>query len=362
MKIFSRINNYFTLAGFYKGIFSFKDIAIASLNMCFRGMSYFPVSMDILVTRECNQACRMCWASSRQGKNTNGSGDILSFTDLETFFAEVSRYRPVIHFGGGEPFLRKDMLAIIESVKKTGMKCLVTTNGTLLNGDNIEKLIEKGIDGIIVSIYGKKKEHDNITCCEGSFDKAVEAVRTIKKKKNKAQKLFLSTVIMPEAPGNLVAVAELADKAGVDGLKVEHLNFITEKEKEDMKKNDLFGKTNVFVSGDLYSEEKAQEIYRVIRKIKKKYGNFIMVKPGLTRREIISWYSSSEVERGPCYFTRHSAVIDYNGDVILCQFFPGVIHGNIKKDGFLKIWERASSQSVKIDPVMNPVCGRCCKR
>jgi MoaA/NifB/PqqE/SkfB family radical SAM enzyme len=254
------------------------------------------------------------------------------------------------------------MALIIEKVKAAGIKCLVTTNGTLLDGDIAGRVLKSGIDGIIVSIYGDRQRHDSVTRCKGSFDKTMNAVRIIKEKKTPGQKLFLSTVVFPENPGTLEASARVARDAGVDRLKIEHLNFITRKEKEAMVEKTGPGVATSYVVEDLYSRSVSDKINEILETLSKRYRGFIMIKPALSSRQVIDWYSFSGKRLGPCYFRNHSAVINYNGDVIPCQFFPGIVYGNIKKESIADIWKKAGTLKMGTDAGEYAVCQRCCKR
>ena len=46
-----------------------------------------------------------------------------------------------VNFGGGEPFLREDILEILEHAHERGITTCVSTNGTVLDSDLVDELL-----------------------------------------------------------------------------------------------------------------------------------------------------------------------------------------------------------------------------
>lgn len=113
----------------------------------------------------CNIACTHCFISCSP---TNHSHEMLSLADVERRLAEarelgVREY----YFTGGEPFMNRDMLAILEATLKQG-PATVLTNGMLLRAEVCRRLRELFDDSeysldIRVSLDGFDPEsHDAI--------------------------------------------------------------------------------------------------------------------------------------------------------------------------------------------------------
>lgn len=66
--------------------------------------------------------------------------------------------------------------------------------------------------------------------------------------------------------------------------------------------------------------------------IRKKYGNFVFIKPDLTKEEIRNWYSNEFRSRRKCSFIWHSAFIRSDGVIVPCQFLLKYELGNNKID------------------------------
>lgn len=111
-----------------------------------------PVWSGLKVTGKCNFRCEHCWAAL--------AGEEKS---IEEIFRAVDKLEDMgikhITVSGGEPFLRTDIMKIIEYIKKKKFHISLYTNGSLLNKEKIEYLerILDGIDVIQVSVDGSNE-------------------------------------------------------------------------------------------------------------------------------------------------------------------------------------------------------------
>jgi MoaA/NifB/PqqE/SkfB family radical SAM enzyme len=364
MEKISRILSYFELYSFYKGVFSPKHALKAFYNVLVRRPAAFPLTIDILVTDKCNLDCGMCsfgMYAAPDGTEKKGGRPELTTDEIERFLEECAAYGPVIHFGGGEPFCRGDMPLIIKRVKDSGMKCLVTTNGTMLDEKKIRHITGCGVDGVIFSLYGDRKRHDMITRREGSYSMALENMEILRRLRGRKTRIYASSVFLPENLEYLESLTEKVLEKGADGVKIEHLNFITRKELDAIRDPEVRNSFSTFVLDEPFSPVFAEKVVRAVRYLKKKFGGVLLVKPSLSEREIKEWYTKEGVGPAGCAFTVNSAVINNRGDVVPCQFFPGMAYGNIRDKSFMRIWTDAHGD-VREQVPRSVICNRCCKR
>ena len=129
----------------------------------------------------CNIACTHCFISSSP---TNRSHAMLSLADVERRLAEarelgVREY----YFTGGEPFLNRDMLPILEATLRQG-PATVLTNGMLLKPDVCRRLrelfdaSEHSLD-LRVSLDGFDRESHDAIRGEGVWDKVMIGLRNL---------------------------------------------------------------------------------------------------------------------------------------------------------------------------------------
>lgn len=137
-----------------------------------------PMFIDIEITNKCNLRCRMCWFWGERGVGDRYDRSEMSTDDIYTLIDEVACFKPLIYIGGGEPFVRSDILKVLEHIKNYGLTVWLTTNGTLLDHDKIKQLVELGIDGIAFSIDGDEEMHDFVRGM-GMFYKVTKSIREL---------------------------------------------------------------------------------------------------------------------------------------------------------------------------------------
>jgi len=130
------------------------------------------------ITNLCNLKCKHCYASA--GNELNNELTYDEIIDIIDQLAEMNiNY---ITVSGGEPLARKDVYEIIQYIKSKNINVMITTNGTLIDEEVVKKLKELKIDSVQVSMDSHIPEiHDKFRGVEGSFDRAVQAIKLCKK-------------------------------------------------------------------------------------------------------------------------------------------------------------------------------------
>lgn len=126
-----------------------------------------PKAARLIITVNCNFRCQMCtfWHKRTQDP---------SLKTIKYWIKELADFGiKEIDIGGGEPFLHKDLVAIIREIKSQGMKCSLTTNGWL-----VEKVPFPPVDSFEVSVDGAKPQtHDKIRGVKGAWERAIKAAK-----------------------------------------------------------------------------------------------------------------------------------------------------------------------------------------
>ena len=127
------------------------------------------------VTKRCNLDCVYCYFSAGEPMEEE-----LSTDEILSVLRDVNLLNPRrVVFTGGEPLLRRDILKLAETLKnmEKELRLCLSTNGTLINGENVGGLV-KNFDEMRISIDGFKEINDAIRG-EGTFEKAMKAFRHI---------------------------------------------------------------------------------------------------------------------------------------------------------------------------------------
>lgn len=293
----------------------------------------------------------MCsFYGSEQPQNFDLSGQ-----EIIKFIKSISRYKPAIHIGGGEPFLRKDIYEIISEIKKQDLTLIITTNGYLLNPDKVKKT---GVDYIIFSLYGPPDIHNAITGVHDAYEKVIKNIEVLPKKN-----VIVSTTIMPDNINYLEQLIQDVLTKGVMRIKIENLNYITPEEYKThpFQIADYIFKPATFITSDLYKEE-VKKIWKVIENLKTKYKGKIFLKPNLNKKQFFAWYLGLK-RKTYCRFINHSVFIDNDGSIIPCQFLKNCKLGNITSDELKYIWSSQKFEKLRelINTLNLAVCRRCCK-
>ena len=227
------------------------------------GKAKYPLAINLLVTSKCNVKCEMC-----NYKNSISTSDELTTGDIKNFIKREAHHKPHVFLSGGEPFVRDDILDIVETVKYEKLTCGIITNGTLLSEKKIKELVGLKTEYIMFSLHGPRDIHDRITGLEGAFNKLIEAI-TLMSRMRKTTKIFINCVITDSNIDHLNEVIQFASGLPVDCIRIEHLNYLTPDERrkhglvceqifpsEEMKLNTFYLDTNEFNCPRYYTAKK----------------------------------------------------------------------------------------------------------
>ena len=132
-------------------------------------------------TLSCNAKCKHC-GSSAEKKKYEGE---LTTEEIENAFKQISEDMNanliLINVTGGEPLVRQDLCEVMEyATKELGFHWGMTTNGNLLNDENIAKLKKANMETISISIDGLEKTHDNFRGVLGSYKTIIDNIKKLK--------------------------------------------------------------------------------------------------------------------------------------------------------------------------------------
>jgi radical SAM protein with 4Fe4S-binding SPASM domain len=81
---------------------------------------------------------------------------------------------------GGEPFIRKDFFEIYNAMKDMGIIISINTNGSLLDGEIRQQLLENPPNRMNISLYGGCRETYRNMCGQDAFDRVLGNIRALK--------------------------------------------------------------------------------------------------------------------------------------------------------------------------------------
>lgn len=171
------------------------------------------------LVRRCNLTCKHCYSISA---DIDFPGE-LTTTEVTDVMQDLKNFGvPVLILSGGEPLLRPDIYDISRHARQAGFYTGLSTNGTLINDDNIGRIAEIGYDYVGISIDGMRETHDRFRQKQGAFDASLAAIRLCRDAGIKIGMRFTPT---QDTAGELPDILRLMDDEGVDKLYVSHLNY-----------------------------------------------------------------------------------------------------------------------------------------
>ncbi len=177
-----------------------------------------PTIITFYVTAKCFAKCRHCFLGSRLNKNLDKE---LTLPEIKKVFTSLRTRLNRIAFGGGESFLREDIVEIyrlIYNINKPS-KFWVATPG--LYPEKIEKIVKEILLNIkntpyviAISLEGFEEVHDNIIGVKGAFKKALRTIDLLKKivERHNNFSLRILTTISNVNYENLGKFIEFVDK------------------------------------------------------------------------------------------------------------------------------------------------------
>jgi|TARA_B110000967_G_scaffold209688_1_gene267087 radical SAM protein with 4Fe4S-binding SPASM domain len=165
----------------------FLDPAIKrKSNLAEKNLFYFenvplPAEVEISESGTCNRTCSFC------PRSAPGFEDKKEFIKTELFeklckqLCEVD-YRGTIRFSGFvEPLLDKNIYNIVAMARKylENANIEMVTNGDVLNIKRLKKLIDSGLNTLLISVYDGKEEANNFQkmCEKAGLNKSQYVIR-----------------------------------------------------------------------------------------------------------------------------------------------------------------------------------------
>jgi radical SAM protein with 4Fe4S-binding SPASM domain len=298
----------------------------------------------------------MCWYHGENGVGDKYRSTELTLTELCGFVDQLSGMKPKIYFGGSEPFIRPDFLAILKHVKDHNLRVAFATNGTLLDREKIETLVDLGVDDVKFSIDGNKELHEHIRGKE-IFTKVTLAVKELAEhRRKKAQKKPIITVnititsdLVHDLPRTIQALKAATDNCA-DVYRLHHLWYVTNKELTTHQKTvkQMLGCSASGASCHLIPASSkisnptalAEELLALQNCPKVDFF------PRFSHDDIINFYTEGPAVKYRCSAPFSGAVVKPNGDVRFCpdEWIDDYVLGNIRKDNLIDIWNNEKAR------------------
>jgi len=237
----------------------------------------FPVHAILGSTNICNLKCRMCpRRDPRFNKEMNAE---MTFEQFKMLIDQMPYIISVTPEALGEPFLHKEIFDMIKYAKSKGIDVYLHSNGTIINKDMAEKIIDSGLDALYFSFDAPtKKTYEDIRI-GANFETVVQNITNLVKLRNeKKSPLYISLkpVLMQKTLKVLPLFVDLMKKMGVTEASFNDVSYFYEVKSLSGKKGPTKGATPLAVPEQSLRMSKTKkqitEIFDVVQKGAEKSG------------------------------------------------------------------------------------------
>ena len=176
-------------------------------------------SIYLYLTDRCNLKCKHCWIEPSYYEGDHYSGTEFDINVLKKTINDAKKIGlGCVKLTGGEPFLRKDILDIIQYLNEENITVDIETNGTLLNKNTVEILKDNCVKQVSVSIDSTTVlQHESFRGVTGCYHNAMRGLSLL------AEHNVNTQIIMTLYKYNVSEIERLADlssRMGINSLKI----------------------------------------------------------------------------------------------------------------------------------------------
>lgn len=210
----------------------------------------------------------------------------------------------------GEPFLNRELEAIISYLKSRPVYIALSTNGSILNEERARKIVESQLDKIIYAIDGITQESYAKYRVGGNLERVLTNMRLLADTKkalgSKSPKIVTQMLLMAQNEAEVPVLQDFAKKHGADRVRLKYSRGISLNEEFAPKQD------KSFYQNELKKQESVKE------------SNDLALK---------------------CPFGLESLYVDPNGDCYTCCYGEGnseMMVGNALVQPINKIWNESN--------------------
>lgn len=144
------------------------------------GEAGLAISGSFELTPRCNFRCPMCYIhmDPAQADQIGRELSAAQWIDLARQAQEQGMMFALLT--GGEPFIRKDFFEIYDAMKEMGLIISINSNGSMLEGEIRERLLDNPPNRMNISLYGGCRETYRNMCGQDAFERVVNNIRALK--------------------------------------------------------------------------------------------------------------------------------------------------------------------------------------
>ncbi|MEZ5978260.1 MAG: radical SAM protein [Planctomycetota bacterium] len=305
-----------------------------------------PVHLTLFVTGACNLRCRHCFHFAEVAAGVPGP----SLADVERLAESATRSGSLlwVSFGGGEPFLRKDLPELAAAFARRGLRHLaIPTNGLVARTPetalDMARAHPETYFSVSISIDGPPDVHDAIRQVPGGHAKSLAALARLREAAREVPNLGAGILVTVTRENQDVLAAHLEE------LVREHR---PENVTINLARGTALDESLLDVDVARYREVVAVK-ERLMREGALPYFDFALARVAVARDRLMYEHVARTAEGRkdghlPCTAGTISAVVFESGDVHPCEIL-GRSMGNLAEFDWdiERLWNTAASDELR---------------
>jgi MoaA/NifB/PqqE/SkfB family radical SAM enzyme len=323
-------------------------------------------------TMRCNLHCEFCYVLDFL--NIEGEWrQEMSLERLKQAFPDQDGLQ--VSLTGGEIFMRKDIMSVLDLFRDKGYACgYLTTNGTIITEERAEALADLAAAGFLkhisVSVDGPGELHDRARGLKGTFVRTTAGLKRLQdaaRRKHAPLRVSINTTVAHESLDALDEMVDVAEELGVDAIGLNHLMYSTPEEVAETVR--LIDAPDASVIATFITADPGLDIARVRQKVsalaeKCRQRNILFdYRPKVHPQLIENYYTPGAKLEGRCLYPFLHARVGYSGKVYFCPFIRVEV-GDLATQSLEEIWNGPKYVEMRrrlVEQGIFPVCRRCCK-
>ena len=140
-----------------------------------------PIAGNFELTARCNFNCPMCYVHQSAEQVASMGGELTARQWLDIAAAAQKKGMIFVLLTGGEPLVRKDFFEIYDGMKKMGLMISINSNGSMLQGEILERFLQDPPFRFNISLYGGSNGTYANMCGLPMYDRVKENIRALRK-------------------------------------------------------------------------------------------------------------------------------------------------------------------------------------
>jgi len=299
-------------------------------------LNSLPSFCTFLITWQCNSKCKMCniWKKDK--------GDELNLVEIKNIFSQIRLN--AIRISGGEPFLREDLVEIVNIIQEYSRPNLfhITSNGFLTNRivSFIKQCNKTNNLHIKISIDAFGEKHNQIRGIPNAYEQATNTLKKLAELRKK-YKFYLGvnqTITDNQGLEDYQKLNKILQPFNIKvHLSLDHGPAALYANQENLN---LFPKKAI--DHVCFFNFSRHEMTKLINFLQKESTGFTDLKEKLAKKYYLEGLYNRLIlgktePNPPCLALKSHLRILPNGDVPVC-LFNSQIAGNLKKESIKSLW------------------------